>query len=620
MYRLSIVILMLVSCVKLEEPVISPTITPPVLTVEQKTPGVQNFPLLFDGNLKTHWSPGGPIWDRKNFPAKLKITLSRETFVSKVRVFDFSGDPNLKLSSGGWSKTIKLDLWGAWREIPVNFALKELLLEIDQLLGADQVTEVEVYSGSTLLKFGQDTPIVPNPPPPPPPPNPTNPPGRGDADKVNLCGFHWVPVEKLKPFRFIRPYMATNWLWQPGGLYSQPMYQAGSPKVMGLDDYFSSLKTAGIIPVPCINQTPIWSRKVNGSLPEGDLGDDLPPLNSPSDNRTDPKSYSKYAEFWFQFIARYGSVKHPLNLLRVDKTPRWAGDIANEPKTGLNLLTHVEVWNEPDKWWKTNAIYMTPEEYAAMLSISYDRIKAADPNIKVVMGGLTGFDLKYLTRMNDWFKSKGMAFKADVINVHHYSNRGNKLGQWPPTWYEGGAVPPELDEDFQGIIPIVNFSKGLGKPIWVTEFGTDSKPPSWMCAQVPGITSEALQGYWLARTYLEYLRLGVDNLFMFNAINEPGELKGGLYQNSGLLTGLNSPVPYTPKESYHIVSKLIEALTGATYYADLSTTSAKILSFKMAGKTRIFYWSPTMTNKIVQINIGGRTYTATENPQHFDIL
>jgi hypothetical protein len=341
-------------------------------------------------------------------------------------------------------------------------------------------------------------------------------------------------------------------------------------------------------------------------------------------DRTDPKSYADFAAFWFQFVARYGSVKHDVSKLRVDKTQRWPGDVPNVSLSGLNLIKRVEIWNEADKWWKKggaeNAIYMEPAEYAAMLWVCYDQCKAADPSVQVVMAGLTGFDLKYLQGMDAYYKAKGVPFKADVINVHHYSNRGNELGVWPPTWYEGGAVCPELDRDFVGVVQIVKFAHDKGKQIWVTEFGSDSKGPSWMYAQpVGGFTSEELQAQWLARTYLEYFRLGVDNCFMFNAINEPGEENGGLYLNSGLLHGENWTVPFQVKPSYTTTTQLITWLSGSKTLSDLSTGSVRVLAFRIDNKTRVVYWSPTMSGERRTLKVGACTLTATEWPQYFDV-
>jgi len=600
------------------------TITPGMVT--QTSAGDKTAANLFDGNTGTYWFTG---WNDANYPMRCVVDFGKTVLVSKVRWFDGTGQPQMHISltnantetEGQNEVSAKLTNYNKWDFVVTSdkTAVRYAIITLDSPQGHQQLAEVEFYTSDGVIEPPIDTIVTPpidTTKPPKPPTGPTA--GYGAA--INLSGFHWVPLDKLKPFSSLRIFVASNWIWQPGGLYVQPMFQAASKNYDGLDKFFQAAKAQNLDILPCINQTPAWYRK---GWPGTDFGDDHPPVK-PGMDRTDPKSYADFAAFWFQFVARYGSVKHDVSKLRVDKTPRWNGDVPNVALSGLNLIKRVEIWNEVDKWWKRggaeNAIYMEPAEYAAMLWACYDQCKAADPSVQVVMAGLTGFDMKYLNGMDAYFKSKGVPFKADVINVHHYSNRGNELGVWPPSWYEGGAVPPELDKDFIGIVPIVKFAHDKGKQIWVTEFGSDSKGPSWMYAQpVGGFTSEELQAQWLARTYLEYFRLGVDNAFMFNAINEPGESNGGLYLNSGLLHGENWTVPFQPKPSYTTTTQLITWLSGAKSLSDLSTGSVRVLAFKIDSKTRVVYWSPTMAGERRTLKVGACTLTATEWPQYFDV-
>lgn len=633
--------------------------------VTQTSPGDKTAARLFDGDISTAWFPG---WAQANYPQRCVVDFGKPIKLSKIRWFDGAGQPTINVQftntpddkNSGNVYPVILDKYQQWDGlVDVMSAVPEfryLVLVVDNAQGEKQLTEVEVYTdGATVPPIDttttppKDTTVIP----------PVNPPvvASGIGQRINLSGFHWVPLDKLKPFKTLRIYVASNWVWQKGGLYVEPMFQAGSPAVPGFDTYLAAAKAQGLEVMPCINQTPAWYRQgwfsgaiaraqkpqtpeqyssklsirqqaINGkaqsaAAASGDLGDDYPPVR-PGADRTDPKSYKDFADFWGQFVMRYGSVKHDASKLRVDQTPRWSGDVPNQPKSGLNLIRYVEIWNEPDKWWKRggseDGIYMKPQEYAALLLACYDAIKAADPNVQVVMAGLTGFDMPYLQAMADYYRAKGVPFKADIINLHHYSNRGNELGRWPPTWYEAGAVCPEADKDFVGVVPFVTFAHSLGKQIWITEFGSDTRAPSWMfAAPFAGFNSEQLQAQWLARTYLEYFRLGVDNCFMFNAINEPGEQNGGLYLNSGLMYGQNSATPYAPKPSYNTITKMIADLNGAAYLADLSTANVRIVAFRIGQNTRLFYWSPTMTGATATFKIKDCSLTATEWPQFTDI-
>src|SRR5690606_28810883 len=84
------------------------------------------------------------------------------------------------------------------------------------------------------------------------------------------------------------------------------------------------------------------------------------------------------------------------------------------------------------------AVHFTPYEFAAMSSADYDGhkgtlgktigLKNADPNSKLVMGGLPRLNLDYIKSLKFWsdWKRDG-SFPFDVINIHHYSNdRGSQ--------------------------------------------------------------------------------------------------------------------------------------------------------------------------------------------------
>lgn len=579
--------------------------------------GTDNANLSFDGNLNTGWFPG---WSPSSYPAKALVTLDAEYKIDKIRIYDNSGQPTFRVwktdSTGQIGQKIletQLQLYKSWREFVVDSTTIYLVIEIDGIQGDNVIPEIEFYG----TKVGEGGP-PPDDDPPPPPPTPITGSLSGEATKINLCGFHWTPLDKLKPFHSIRLFMSSGWLWQPNGLYVEPLYQAAKPpQAPGLDTYFQKCKEQGLEPIPCINQTPEWYRNTG----RGDGNNDYPPIK-PGLNRQDPNSYKDYADFLWQFTARYGRKVWPDSALRVDTTPRWGGDVSNVKKSGLNLVHFIEVWNEADKWWKKggseNEIYMEPEELAAMLTICYNRIKEADPTMTVILPGLTGFDWNYFQRLI--IKAKALnngQIPFDILNLHHYSNLGNKLGEWPPTWYNGQGCAPEVDKDFVGVIPFVDFAKKNNLKIYVTEFGWDTSPTpngqnlSWQYpTPIPGQTSFQTQAQWLTRTYLEYIRLGVDACYMFNANDEPSWENGGLYTSCGLLKSEGQE--YLAKPSYIILEYLIKDLNATTYAGDLSTKEVRILAFKGANSTKIVYWSPTDSAKTKSFKIGSLELIAQE--------
>ncbi len=372
---------------------------------------------------------------------------------------------------------------------------------------------------------------------------------------VGINTHPWVPLEKLTMFSSVRCYIASGWIWRPNGLFVQPMYQAETEYAHGLDDYFQRAKSLGIDVLPCINQSPDW---LNGYT-QGIGSNDYPPIKKGLD-RTKAENWKDYADFWYQFCARYGSTKHPDSDLRIDETPRWSGDIKNVKKSGLGLIKAVEIGNEYDRWWSIGTDqYLKPEEHAAMLAACYAACKKADPNITVVMAGITGFDLKYLQAMKAAFSAMGLKFQSDAINVHHYSSRFNESGKWPPTWKNSSACLPADDKDFPTIYQVIEFGKLMGLQTWVTEFGADTKPPSWMHITLPGMTDEEAQGHLLVDTYKAYKAAGVERCYAFMAADEPGN-NGGLWQTCGILR--NKESGYAEKPSYQMVKQMVEQFKG----------------------------------------------------------
>lgn len=428
---------------------------------------------------------------------------------------------------------------------------------------------------------------------------------------------HWQPIDKQTRFQGVRYYCPIGWSFRVGGWRGQPMYQ-GQKQFMGIDDYLNALNQPGTDALLCLMQSPDW---ING-YDSGELNtNDFPPIGKGLDRR-DPKSYSTVASVYAAYAKRYGSITHPYGSYRIDPTlPRWRGDGPQEYKSGLNLVKYIEVGNEFDRWWKVgtseSAQYMNAEEHAALLICAYDSIKAADPGMKVVMAGLTNFHYKYLKQMNDFCKSRGRSFPSDAINVHHYSNSGNRTGVHPPTWNINGGVAPELDPDIISLDSVVEFANTLRLPVWVTEFGYDTEQGSPMAPTTfDGITSTQLADQWNVRTALEYVRRGAHRCYVFNIADEAGS-NIGLYQSSGLLKGDHKG--YEPKPGFASYAMLCDQTRGCKYIADESRQDIRIMRFKSPNDENIIaYWSPTASGKRFGAVIAGQNVIVTESVQYTD--
>ena len=362
----------------------------------------------------------------------------------------------------------------------------------------------------------------------------------------------WQPKEQQVKMMGVRLYQPIGWIWTEKGFYGQPMKQ-GQKQFLGLDDYLAYMKSKEVDVLLTLMQSPDF---LNGYT-QGINTNDYPPIR-PGADKNDPKSYSEIASIYKAFAIRYGSKVWPKGSYKIDPAPpRWNGDESQVEKSGLNLVKTIEVGNELARWWNPEQM-LSAEQYAAMLLTCYDSIKVGDPNMIVVMGGTTNFELPYLKAMNDWFKARGRVFPSIAINIHHYQSSGNLPGVHPPNWPVNSGVNWDQDKDFVTASQVVTWARSIGLPTWVSEYGFDTQPGSQLCPYaLNGKTAEQLQAEWLVSTTLEYKRIGVERCYIFTLADEPNP-NGGTFTSSGLLKGESRG--YVEKPAMSAISDLCAAL------------------------------------------------------------
>jgi hypothetical protein len=351
----------------------------------------------------------------------------------------------------------------------------------------------------------------------------------------------------IKSFSSVRHYLNWNKLENTEGSYTYNPTNNGS---WYYDVIYSRCKQDSIMVLADMKNLPVW---MMNTYPASDRDDENVPAPYGA-NRSSPASYIIQARTAFQFAARYGSNTgvNP-NLVKVDGRPRWTNDPVNTVKIGLGLIKYIECSNENDRWWKGDKATQTPEEYAANMSAFYDGhkgtlgnnagVKTADPNMIVVMGGLSTADINYVQRMINWCKTN-RGIKADgsinlcfdVINYHLYSNNGSVFTHKNATT----GVAPELSGSGKVADDFVNLANGLkNKPeVWVTETGYDINQQSYQHAPPIGNKPALItQADWILRSSLMYARHGIKRLFFYQLFdatpNNPQQ-----YSTSGLAEGI----------------------------------------------------------------------------------
>jgi hypothetical protein len=269
-------------------------------------------------------------------------------------------------------------------------------------------------------------------------------------------------------------------------------------------------------------------------------------------------------------------------------------------------VEYFEDYNEED-----NVKGFTGDVFAAMASADYDGdqsrlgatigIKNADPNAKLVMGGLSGaygsgstwIDsiTKFLDAARAWSKAnRGGSFPADVINVHYYS-----FGAGAPA----PALSPEADGVEAKLAAVVAYRDQHlpGKPVWWTEFGYDTSAKSPLHAPALGSNSAfVVQGQWLVRELLAALAAGIERATLFeldDTCTPPAAACDGQFATSGLLAIPGS----APKPAWFFLATFRARLQTMTYGGEAASgqTDVKVARFAdTAGPGgAMVVWAPT---------------------------
>ena len=376
-----------------------------------------------------------------------------------------------------------------------------------------------------------------------------------------MNGFVDCKFDNLKAGGILREYHNFGWTYDAnsGKCYFQSSW-------FDFDDFYKRVSEAGITILPCIQQ---GNNKENREYKPVEDGADT----------TDAQSYKTHSNVMFNYAARYGSKeveKSRLNL--TDKT---------EAKSGLGYIKYYENWNEPDKTWIGEKAHFSPEEFAAMCSADYDGhegklgntygIKQADPDAKLVYGGLAGGEagVQYLEGMKKWAEKNRTDKKLpfDVINFHAYC----------------GTHSPENSSFRQSAEALINW-KNENAPyleVWITEFGWDTNTESPRSAP-----SYDTQRDWIIREYLMADRLGLSRATVFNGRDDGSPESTTQYATCGLTTGKGKE---ERKSSWYGVNTAKNTLKGF-HFDSVVEESENVYNYKYKNNDNeecYVVWSPT---------------------------
>ena len=283
---------------------------------------------------------------------------------------------------------------------------------------------------------------------------------------------------------------------------------------------------------------------------------------------------------------------------------------ANQPRhSGLGTIRYLENWNEPDRWWGPAETRFSAEELAAMGSADRDGhegkmgntfgVKNADPDMKLVLGGLAEADLNYIDDIRQWclLNRTDKKFVYDVINVHRYTP----------------GISPEqgmLRETMQAIVDYRN-QYLPDVEIWITEFGWDSgiNETPFSCPSIGENNREEVQAWWIARGYLLLSSTGIERAaqYMLRDVDNDGKTQ---FETCGLVNEKND---WTPKSSWYYTYTMRNILKNTYYTGEQNSYNSNVLIYKYENASRdtLIYavWAPTSNGTVIenyQLNLSGK--------------
>ncbi len=191
----------------------------------------------------------------------------------------------------------------------------------------------------------------------------------------------------------------------------------------------------------------------------------------------------------------------------------YVATVADHYKDDIN---YWEIWNEPNHegFWKGDL-----DGYSDLIVAASAAIKAANPDAKIVLGGLSGSDADYL---DDLYTDINDASVIDVVAFHPYRVLNGGFNNAPEMNADGLNT---LLTDIYNMKAVVRKHDKANTPLWITELG-------WT-TYADGVT-KTKQAQFLMRAYTTALAIpNVKKVFWYtfsdtSSDNSLSEAKFGL--------------------------------------------------------------------------------------------
>jgi len=319
----------------------------------------------------------------------------------------------------------------------------------------------------------------------------------------------------------------------------------------------------GMNVIAVIRGTPDWAQKV-------------PPYICGPVSET---ALPDFAEFVSDVVKRYSIPPYNIKHWELGNEP----DIVYSPELGFDSVFGC--------WGDASQAYYGGLYYGEMLNVVYPAVKSADPDAKVLIGGLLQdcdptFDKE--CKSGKFFKGiirtgineRGDNF--DYVNFHGYApyagpDSGLFFDEHNPKWeHRGGVVLGKLNY-LRSVMSIF----GLNKPIFHTEAALLCPEYNSTDCTNPDSRFYESQADYVVWLYVRNWANGVDATIWY-------EFQGPGWRYGGLLDGSQNPKP-----AYYALKFLTQELNSATYSGRvLENTNVSGYEFSTNDKKIWVLWSP----------------------------
>jgi hypothetical protein len=278
----------------------------------------------------------------------------------------------------------------------------------------------------------------------------------------------------------------------------------------------------------------------------------------------------------------YDNGNKPTSAAAIEAFANYAEFVATQFKGRVMMY---EVWNE---WDLTtgNTSKGTPQAYVNLLKAVYPKLKAVDPNIIVVGGGVSAGAV-----LSDFFGEMldaGALKSADAISIHEYiyTSAGAKRS------------PEMLISKLAGVEATLQSRNGNKTfPLYLTETG-------WPTNTGTAGTSQAEAGDFNAETALLVPSVaGLKGIYWYD-FQDDGSVASSTEDNFGLIH-----VNLNPKPGYYALTDARNWMAGAKFTARITTSDSAVdgVKFTLAdGTEALALWRMGAGSSNVEVT-GGET-------------